>query len=117
MMRGMRDAAAVMRFALQRCAACGNAQYPPREFCSTCLSCVMNWEMLESASGTLLARSRLHHTNAPRFRPSLPLAIGLVRLDAGPIAVCFLATLPVIGARVAVRARLDAAGHPVLDAA
>jgi uncharacterized OB-fold protein len=117
MMRGMRDAAAEGRFALQRCAACGNPQYPPHEFCATCLSDVMNWELLESAPGTLLARCRLHHSNASRFRPSLPLAIGLVQLDAGPIAVCFLASTRAIGARVAVHARLDAAGHPVLDAA
>ena len=117
MIGAMRAAAAAGRFALQRCGACGRAQYPPRAFCTACLSDNVEWEVLAFAPGTLLARCRLHHSNALRFRPALPLDLGLVRLDAGPVAVCFLAGVPAIGAGVTVRARLDVAGHPVLDAA
>ncbi len=117
MIAAMRAAAAEGRLALQRCAACGRAQYPPRAFCADCLSDSIEWEVVPYAPGTLLARCRLHHSNAPRFRPALPLDLGLVRLDAGPVAVCFVAGTPAIGAGVTVRARLDATGHPVLDAA
>jgi len=75
---------------LQRCAACGAVQYPPREFCGACLSDALAWEEAESLPARVLARTRLHHSNEPGFRPRLPLTLGLVRFDAGPIAVCFL---------------------------
>jgi uncharacterized OB-fold protein len=113
----MREQAAAGRFALQRCRACATTRYPPRECCPACLSDQTEWVVAETHAGTLLARTVLHHGNEPRFRPSLPLGVGLVRLDAGPIAVCFAAAPHEIGARVAVRARLDEAGHPVLEIA
>jgi uncharacterized OB-fold protein len=75
---------------LQRCVACGAAQYPPREFCGACPSDVLNWEEADSLPARVLARTRLHHSNERRFRPLLPLTIGLVRFEAGPVAVCFL---------------------------
>jgi uncharacterized OB-fold protein len=88
---------------LQRCAACGRAQYPPREVCGTCLSDQLTWESADSLPARVLARTRLHHSNEPRFRPHLPLTCGLVRFDAGPVAVCFLADAAVPGDLVRVR--------------
>jgi uncharacterized OB-fold protein len=75
---------------LQRCAACGTAQYPPRAFCHHCLSDSIGWEEADALPGRLLARTRLHHTHEPRFRAHLPITLALVQLDAGPVAVCFL---------------------------
>jgi uncharacterized OB-fold protein len=76
---------------LQRCVACGAAQYPPREVCGACLSDRLDWENAESVRGRVVARTKLHHSNELRFRARLPLTCGLVRFDAGPVAVCFLA--------------------------
>lgn len=100
---------------LQRCADCGAAQYPARETCVTCLSDRLEWELADAFPGRVLARTILHHSNEPRFRPRLPLSIGLVQLDAGPIAVCFL-TERAPGDEVRVSARLDETGHTVLEA-
>jgi len=100
---------------LQRCAACGAAQYPPREICVACLSDTLAWETTDSLPGRVLARTVLHHSNEPRFRPRLPLAIGLVQLDAGPVAVCFLGEREP-GDTVSVRACDDETGNPLLEA-
>ncbi len=75
---------------LQRCAACGIAQYPPRAFCGACLSDRVDWENAQSLPARVVASTVLHHSNEPKFRARLPLKLGLVRFDAGPVAVCFL---------------------------
>lgn len=92
---------------LQRCVACGVAQYPSREVCVACLSDRLVWEATESLPARVLARTRLHHSNEPRFRPRLPLTVGLVQFDAGPVAVCFLADTAAPGDSVRVRAGTD----------
>jgi uncharacterized OB-fold protein len=93
---------------LQRCADCGRAQYPPREVCGTCLSDQLAWDSADSLPGRLLACTVLHHSNEPAVRPRLPLTIGLVQFDAGPVAVCFLAESVVPGDAVQVRLNADA---------
>ena len=93
---------------LQRCAACGAAQYPPREFCGACLSDRLDWETAASLPGRVLARTVLHHSNEANFRARLPLTIGLVRLEIGPVAVCFLADTVAVGDDVQVRLNTDA---------
>ena len=113
---GMRDAAVSGRFALQHCAACGHAQYPPREVCAACLSDRLEWQAAEAWPGVLLARTVLHHSHEERFRARLPLGIGLVRLAAGPVVVCFVPAPRAIGDAVNVRATLDETGTPVLTA-
>jgi uncharacterized OB-fold protein len=92
---------------LQRCADCGSAQYPPRELCAACLSDRLNWESASSLPALVLARTRLHHSNEPRFRTRLPLTVGLVQFDAGPGAVCFLAATNTPGDAVQVRIGAD----------
>ena len=89
---------------LQRCGDCGAAQYPPREFCGRCLSDRMEWTTAEFLAGRVLARATLHHSNEPRFREHLPLTIGLVQLDAGPVVVCFIAATAAAGDAVNVQA-------------
>ncbi len=76
---------------LQRCADCGRAQYPAREFCGACLSDRVAGETAASMPARVLARTVLHHSNEARCRARLPLTLGLVRFDAGPVALCFLA--------------------------
>ncbi len=68
------------------------------------------------AAGYACSRARvLHHSNEARFRAALPLALGLVRLDAGPVAVCFVGERGP-GEAVSVRARVDEADVTVLEA-
>lgn len=110
-------AAARGAIALQRCAECATALYPAREACARCQSDRLEWHVTPDLPGTVLARTVLHHSYEPRFRADLPLALALVRLDAGPVAVCFLAPGLTHGDPVRVTARLDATAHPVLDAA
>ena len=88
---------------LQRCADCGVAQYPPREVCAACLSDRLAWDSADSLPARVLARTLLHHSNEPGFRTRLPLAIGLVQFEAGPVAVCFLAQTAAAGDTVQVR--------------
>jgi len=45
----------------------------------------------------------LHHSNESRFRARLPLCVGLVKFDAGPLAVCFLSETAAPGDTVRVR--------------
>ena len=101
---------------LQRCTACGAFQYPPREVCATCLSDRLDGDPSADTHGEVLARTLLHHSFEPRFRAQLPIAVGLVRFDAGPVAVCFLGPATEPGCRVQIRGRLDEMGHRVLEA-
>ena len=111
---GLTAAAALGRFELQVCGACGAVQYPPREACHRCLSGPLRWRE-QSGAGDLIAETTVHHSNDLYFRERLPWRLGLVRLDAGPTAVVHLhggcAPAP---SRVRVGARLDKSGQGVL---
>ncbi len=112
----MHAAAVEGRLALQHCADCGAVHYPPREVCATCLSDRLDWEVTADGPGEVLAQTTLHHSNEARVGALLPLRLGLVRLLAGPVAVCFLGNGTQAGDRVRVRAELDPEGRVVLRA-
>jgi NAD(P)-dependent dehydrogenase (short-subunit alcohol dehydrogenase family)/uncharacterized OB-fold protein len=111
---GLTAAAALGRFALQVCTACGAVQYPPREACHQCLSGTLRWRE-QPGAGELIAETTVHHSNDLYFRERVPWRLGLVRLDVGPTAVVHLhggcAPAP---SRVRVGARLDKSGQGVL---
>ena len=101
---------------LQCCATCGTLQYPSRELCASCLADTL--EYTDSSNlGEVLATTELHHSHEPAFRSHLPLHVGLVRLDAGPTTVCFLAPNSTPGTRVQVTATIDSTGRQILTAA
>jgi uncharacterized protein len=102
--------------ALQRCTACGVVQYPPRELCWSCLADALEWRVSHREPGEVLATTTLHHSHDPQFRSRLPLRVGLVSLDMGATAVCFLAEGCMIGTRVVVGADTDNADRAVLTA-
>lgn len=113
---GLTAAAALGRFELQGCKACGAVQYPPREACHRCLSDQLRWT-LQDGNGALLAKTTLHHSNDLFFRERLPWSLGLVKLDAGPTLMVHLhGDVPPPPTRVRVGARLDRAGQAVLIA-
>jgi uncharacterized OB-fold protein len=115
-MRAMIESATHGKLALQRCTACATMQYPPRELCVACLADTLEWRVSDDALGEVLANTVLHHSHEPAFGAMLPMRVGLVRLDAGPTAVCFLAEDCSAGTRVRVTARLDGEGRAVLSA-
>jgi uncharacterized OB-fold protein len=102
--------------ALQRCAACGAVQYPPRELCCSCLADALEWRVSDREPGEVLATTTLHHSHDAHFRSRLPQRVGLVRLEPGPTVVCFLTEGCTAGTRVVVSANTDDAGRPVLSA-
>jgi NAD(P)-dependent dehydrogenase (short-subunit alcohol dehydrogenase family)/uncharacterized OB-fold protein len=111
---GMTAAAADGRFALQVCERCQAVQYPPREACFRCLSPKLKWRP-QTGAGSLLADTRLHHSNDLFFRERLPWRLGLVQLDAGPTVIVHMHDeIGAPPARVRVGARLDRAGQAVL---
>lgn len=64
-------------------------------------------------SGTVLATTRLHATLDPAFAADLPLTIGSVALDVGPVVLAFLDEGLAPGAKVALVQTADSAGRSV----
>jgi NAD(P)-dependent dehydrogenase (short-subunit alcohol dehydrogenase family)/uncharacterized OB-fold protein len=113
---GLTAAAAIGRFELQVCLACGAVQYPPREACHLCLSDRLEWRAQDGA-GELLADSVVHHSQELFFRERGPWRLGLVKLACGPSVVAHLhGDCPAAPARVRVSSTLDKAGQAVLVA-
>ncbi len=90
---------------LQRCRECAAVQYPPREFCGACLSDRLTWENAQSAR--VVARTVLYHSNEAHWRARLPLTLGLVQFDGGPVAVCLLSKTVAAGDTVQVSVGAD----------
>ncbi len=113
---GLTRAAALGRFELQRCPACGAVQYPPREACHRCLATELAWQPM-SGGGELLSETLQHHSQELFFRERGPVRLGLIRLDEGATVLAHLARdCPPAPGRVTVRAALDRAGQAVLVA-
>jgi NAD(P)-dependent dehydrogenase (short-subunit alcohol dehydrogenase family)/uncharacterized OB-fold protein len=113
---GLTAAAALGRFELQQCRACGTVQYPPREACQKCLSVELAWRT-QPRGGELLSATVLHHSNDLFFRERLPWRLGLVRLDCGPTVVAHLhERIGAAPSRVNVDVKLDRAGQAVMVA-
>jgi NAD(P)-dependent dehydrogenase (short-subunit alcohol dehydrogenase family)/uncharacterized OB-fold protein len=109
-------AAAEGRFELQTCFDCGTIQYPPRSACVNCLSHRLEWRAVDGA-GELISDTVLHHSNEIYYRERVPLRLGLVRLDVGPILLAHLhGDCAVAPSRVRMRAHLDKSGQAVLIA-
>ena len=68
---------------LQRCRDCDHVQFPPRRYCSGCLSDQLDWEQ---ASGRAVVRSWTVVTlpSSPAFVADLPFVMALVQLEEGP---------------------------------
>jgi uncharacterized OB-fold protein len=100
---------------MQKCAACGCVQWPPREVCRSCLSDALEWSPV-LASGTLSAATTLHASMEEFFRARLPWRIGTVRLDAGPVAYAHLHQAVAEGDIVRIESHRDFKGRGVLVA-
>jgi uncharacterized OB-fold protein len=111
----MTEAAAEGRFELQQCRKCGAVQYPPRDACHQCLSVELQWTV-QSGTGRLISETTLFHSHLAQFKDQLPLRIGLVQLQCGPVALAHVEqSVPAAPADVEVNLRLQD-GYAVLVA-
>ena len=85
----MTEAAAAGRFELQQCKQCGAVQYPPRDACHRCLAVELEWA-LQPGAGRLISETTLFHSHLARFNHLLPLRIGLIHLQCGPVALAHI---------------------------
>jgi len=112
---GFSMAAAEGRFALQKCAACGTINHPPREACPKCLSMDLAWEDV-SPGGRLLAETIIQTSTNTYFRERTPWRIGTVQLDEGPAVLAHIHNDVKPLGQVKVIARTDKSGQGVLMA-
>lgn len=71
------------RLTFQRCRACGAAQLPPREECTTCLSPDLTWEEASGAA-RLISWVVYHRTYHTDFAEEVPYVVAVVELAEGP---------------------------------
>jgi uncharacterized OB-fold protein len=77
------------RLVLQRCLTCGRWQHYPRRVCRFCWRDELGFAAA-SGRGELVACVVSHRTPKPELRDQLPMALGLVRLDEGPVLLARL---------------------------
>lgn len=112
---GLTSAASRGLFALQHCDACGSVQFPPQEFCGTCLGTQLSWREC-IRNGWLVAEATLYHSLEPAFAGEVPLRTGLVRHESGAILVAFLHPDCAVDEPVQVSLELDRGGNAVVTA-
>ncbi|MCX7385004.1 MAG: SDR family NAD(P)-dependent oxidoreductase [Alphaproteobacteria bacterium] len=110
---GLAAMAAQGRFALQICAACGAAQYPPRDVCHECLGTELPWRDVPTGAA-LLGETTVHLSGDTYFRVRTPWRTGLVALDCGPSAVAHVHPDVAPAGRARMSLRLDRSGQGVL---
>lgn len=67
----------------QRCRACGAAQLPAREECTTCLSPELGWERA-GGGAKLISWVVYHRAYHDAFKDDVPYNVAVVELDEGP---------------------------------
>jgi uncharacterized OB-fold protein len=76
------DATREHSLVVQRCAACGNAQFPPEVVCIACQSHELGWDEV-APTGTLTSFARVWHPVHPALADKVPYLIGIVELVPG----------------------------------
>lgn len=97
------------RVMIQRCAACGEHQFPPRPFCLACDAEAPTW-VAASAKG------RVYSTITSHLPPEPGRAVALVTLEEGPRLLAVANPSLAIGDPIRVEWETDTAGRPRLCA-
>ena len=71
------------RFLIQRCTACGTAQFYPKATCTTCGSSELEWQDA-SGRGTLHTFTVARRPTHPAFDGAEPYVVAIVELAEGP---------------------------------
>jgi uncharacterized OB-fold protein len=88
------------RLVLQRCLTCGGWQHYPRRICRACWGTELEFTPVPG-DGALVAAALSHRTPKPELRDRLPMSLGLVRLDEGPVLLARIEPSVGSGAKVA----------------
>jgi hypothetical protein len=89
----------------------GVAQFNTRGATHAINACLSSW------NGRLISETTSFHSHLPQFKDRLPLRIGLVHLDNGPIALAYVEkSVPAAPAEVHLTAQLDETGYATLVA-
>ena len=108
-------AAAIGRFDLPACTACGTFLWPMHEACPKCLGDVALRPARQGA--VLLAVTQAEVPAHNYFRERAPWHVGLVKMDCGPVALAHVGPTLTSGSRLRLSLVLDRAGQAVLHAA
>jgi uncharacterized protein len=76
-------ATAKNEFLVQRCRACGRAQFYPKITCTTCGSLELDWEPA-SGRGTLYTFTIARRATHPALEDAVPYVVAIVELAEGP---------------------------------
>ncbi len=68
---------------LQRCADCGQYQFPPQSFCVHCSGDNVRW-VPASGLGKVLSYTIVHWSPNPAYAADAPYSLALIQLDEGP---------------------------------
>ena len=91
---------------LQRCRTCDHIQFPPRRYCSGCLSDDIAWE-LASGHGTVRSWTVVRQPTSPAFRAELPYVMALVTLDEGPTMLSGLRSCAIEDVRIGMPVEIE----------
>lgn len=104
------------RFVLPVCEDCQTVLYPPREVCSECLGDELQWQDID-AIGKVIGTTTLHVSTSDFFRAHIPLHVGLIKLDCGPVVYAHMSNENIrINSRVTLVNRPDKSGNGVFIA-
>ncbi len=92
------------RFLLQRCAACGKRQFPPRMLCSHCGARAPAW-VENDGLGTVYSFTIVHRPPEQSFMADVPYVVAIVELDAGPKMMSNVVGVPPDQVRIGMRVR------------
>lgn len=67
---------------VQRCAACGRTQFPPRVLCSHCHADDLGW-IVAAGRGRIHSCTVVHRAPGPAFLADMPYVLALIDLDEG----------------------------------
>lgn len=99
---------------VKNCQACGALHHPRRIICSGCRSADLGWQRA-SGNGSVYSFSVIHRAIVPELKPSVPYAVGIVRLEEGVHLFTRFITSDVsminVGDRVTVDFRTLELGH------
>lgn len=72
------------RLVLQACLGCGSRRHPPGPICPRCGDTRTEWAEVDRR-GSLIAHVVFRKAYGPELADDIPYAVGLIRLDVGPI--------------------------------
>jgi uncharacterized protein len=87
------DAAKERRLVIQRCAACGYYNHPPRNVCDACLSQELRFEQV-TGRGRIYTFTIMHQRDVPGFETEAPFINIVVELEEQPMLL-MVSNLPI----------------------